>query len=102
MDRISFRHLGISALVKLGFVANVAIWLPLSSLFGSAALIGYNTVRLKGVPVHGFSGLLLSLLFGLIATIIGTLLFVSGGKIASLFAERFSSVRLKAPAEADE
>jgi hypothetical protein len=64
-------------------------------------MIGYNTVRWNGMPVHGASGLALSFFIGLISVALGTLLFVSGGKIASMFSERLPSIPIKAAPESD-
>nr|WP_295373206.1 hypothetical protein [uncultured Sphingosinicella sp.] len=101
MQKVSFKQLRVGALFKFGFISNVAIWSVISSIFGIAAMLGFNTVRLKGAPVYGVPGLLLSLLFGVICVTLGTLLFVGGAKIASMFSERLSSITIDASPEDD-
>lgn len=70
--------------------------------FGVAAMLGYNTVRWNGAPVHGVSGLALGLFIGLLSIAFGTLLFVSGAKIVSMFSERLPSIPIKAAPESDQ
>ncbi len=101
MQNATLKQFGAGALFKLGFIANVAIWSPISLIFGVAAMLGYNTVRWNGTPVHGVSGLLSGLFIGLLCIGFGTLLFVSGAKIASMFSERLPRIPIKAAPESD-
>ncbi|MDP9414469.1 MAG: hypothetical protein M3Q08_10360 [Pseudomonadota bacterium] len=102
MQDATLKQFGVGALFKLGFIANVAIWSPISLIFGVAAMLGYNTVRWNGTRVHGVSGLALGLFIGLLSIAFGTLLFVSGAKIASMFSERLPSIPIKAAPESDQ
>ena len=102
MQKIPLSHFTVGALLKLGFIANVCIWLPLSFFFGVAALFGANTVRWNAIPVHGLSGLMFSFLMGFLAIIFGTLLFLLGAKISSLAGERGPFISVRVAAEIDE
>lgn len=99
--RSSFGQFGAAALFTLGLIANVAIWLPIALGFGLAAVVGFDTVRWNGTPVHGVRGLLAMMFIATIAAAIGTLLFVIGGKIAGLLGERLPGIRIAAPADRD-
>ena len=88
MQKVSIPQFTAGSLFKLGLLANVGIWIPLSIAFGLAAMAGFNTVRMGGAPVHGFPGFLISLLFGGLSILIGSLLFTVGAKLISLFGDR--------------
>lgn len=102
MQKVSLSHFTVGALLKLGFIANICIWMPLSFFFGVAALFGANTVRWNAIPVHGLAGLMFSFLMGLLAIVFGTLLFSLGAKIAALAGERGPVVSVRAADELDE
>ena len=82
MHIIAVRDLGLKSIFKLGLISNLAIWLPLTLIFSTGALLGFDTVTFNRAEVHGVAGFLVGWLVGIVGVILGTILFTLGAAIA--------------------
>lgn len=55
---ISLHRLSAGSVYKLLFIGLVTSMVPLGTVLGAFAFVGFNTVSWNGAPLHGTSGLL--------------------------------------------
>ena len=73
------------SLVRLGFVANLGIWLLFGLLVGLSGWAGYDTISWSGEQIYGPGALIVGMIFAFIISLIGTVLFVLGALVAKVF-----------------
>jgi hypothetical protein len=84
--RLPFNRLSLGSLIRIGFICNACLWLPVCVLYGLNSLLGGATVKFNNVQITGFKGLIVSFLIGLSFVLTGTLAMIIGSIVTRLAA----------------
>lgn len=94
--RISTRRLSAGSVYKLWLVGLGSSMIPLGILYGIFALFGFNTIRWNGHVLHGFAGLAVGPLLGLLLTVLFTVILGSAAALGLWLYSKFRPISLLA------
>ena len=85
MNSISYNSLSLGALGRIGLIANVSLWMPLSVCIGVLGAFGLATVKWNGAAVTGLPALFAGVLIGVVMSLAGSALMLIGAAMSRVF-----------------
>lgn len=84
LNEITIGQLPAGSIFKIGLMCNGYLWAVLGLVLGLFAFAGYDTVSWNDENVHGIGGLIIGFVLAAIFAVIGAVLLMLGGMLASL------------------
>lgn len=95
MDIITANRLAGASTLRFAYLAHFALIFPVCLVFGLIGMMGGDTVRYNGQPVHGLPGMFVALALGAVIPLFPALWFWLGVLLLRLLRGRGPALRIR-------